>query len=103
MGDARAILTDREREIFQDPDSVTDSYFSRVVTKVGDKIDRLDEDLSIFDQHYSDHAERMRGVVCEKDETSLRLDKNTWKALNARRDPGEDLEDVILRILNETD
>lgn len=103
---ARAILTERQKEILRDPSSVSDSYYRSVVSKVRDKIDRLEEDLNFLDENHKDLAEQMQEAVCDgdsaDDELSIQLNRETWKEINARREPGESLEDAISRIVKKS-
>lgn len=60
----RAILTKREREILSGEDEVSDSYYYRVVSRVREKIDQLDQDLRILDDNHEQLAAELRVVVC---------------------------------------
>lgn len=66
--DYRAILTEREQEILTGEADVSDSYYYRVVTRVRDKIQRLQADLDVLDEHHDTLGEELREVVCEDDE-----------------------------------
>lgn len=101
--DYRATLTDREIEIFEHPDDVDEKYFYRVVTRERKKIQKLKEDLKILDEHYPKLADEMREAVCEEDDTSIRLDRETWKRLNQQKEPGESFADVVNRLLDGSD
>ena len=37
------------------------------------------------------------------DTTTLQVSKDTWKRLNARKEPGETFDDVITRLLDDSD
>lgn len=63
----RAILTSREREILSGEDEVSDGYYYRVVSRVREKIEQLDQDLRILDANHDKLAEELRLVVCSKD------------------------------------
>jgi len=69
MGDdRRAILTDREREILLgEADDVSEKYYGVVVTRVRNKIKRLEEDLRALEAHDS-LGDELREVVCGEDE-----------------------------------
>jgi len=64
--DYRAILTDREKEILRGEADVTEKYYYRVVTRVRRKIEELDEDLKILDDHDS-LGDELRDIVCDDD------------------------------------
>ena len=59
MGDRRALLTDREREIVAGEADVSDSYRYQTI-----RYDRLDGDLQALDKH-GDLLEELREVVCQ--------------------------------------
>lgn len=61
----RAILTEREREILSGEDEVSESYYYRVVTRVRDKIERVEQDLEVLDEHHDTLGDELREVVCE--------------------------------------
>ncbi|QLD91169.1 hypothetical protein HWV07_04255 [Natronomonas salina] len=63
--DYRAILTDREREILAGDDEVSESYYYRVITRVRDKIEKLEDDLEVLDEHHDTLGDELRDVVCE--------------------------------------
>lgn len=65
MADRRALLTDREREIVagEAPD-VTDEYRYQTISRVRNRLDRLDGDLEAFEKH-GDLLEELREIVCE--------------------------------------
>lgn len=35
--------------------------------------------------------------------TTITIEKTTWKRLNSRKEPGESFEDVVERLLNDTE
>jgi hypothetical protein len=62
----RAIITDREEEILTGEADVSESYYYRVVTRVRDKIERLEDDLAVLDEHHEGLASELREIVCEE-------------------------------------
>lgn len=64
--DYRAILTQREKEILSGDADVGEKYYYRVVTRVRDKIEKLDADLSILDEHHDTLGDELRETVCEE-------------------------------------
>lgn len=67
MGDdRRALLTDREREILLGEADVSEKYYGVVVTRVRNKIERLEEDVEALEAHDT-LADELREVVCEND------------------------------------
>ncbi len=63
--DYRAILTPREKEILTGQADVSEKYYYRVVTRVRQKINAVEGDLAILDEHHDTLGDELRGVVCE--------------------------------------
>jgi len=63
--DYRAILTAREKEILRGEADVSEKYYYRVVTRVRDKIEQLEEDLEILDENHDTLGDELREIVCE--------------------------------------
>ena len=63
--DYRALLTDREREILSGGADVGDTYYYRVVSRVRQKIGRLDGDIAAL-EHHDTLADELRDVVCSE-------------------------------------
>jgi len=61
----RALLTDREREILTGEADVSDDYRYRVVSRVRDKIDELQEDLALLEDHHDTLGEELRDAICD--------------------------------------
>jgi hypothetical protein len=59
----RGLLTEREREILHGDADVTDDYRYVVVSRVRQKIRRLEGDLEALEQHDS-LADELRTIVC---------------------------------------
>jgi len=66
----RAILTDREKEILRGEADVSESYYYRVITRVRQKIEQLDDDLALLDEHHDTLGDEMREAVCEDSQDS---------------------------------
>lgn len=64
--DARALLTDREREILLGDADVTEKYYYVVVTRVRGRIERLEQDLPALESHDT-LGDELRDVVCRED------------------------------------
>ena len=62
----RAILTAREDEIMCGEADVSDNYYYRVVSRIHDKIGRLESDLETLEQNHPDLASELRETVCER-------------------------------------
>lgn len=62
--DYRALLTDREIEILKREAGVSDKYYYRVVSRVRDKIERLEADMEILDDNHDTLGEELRETVC---------------------------------------
>ena len=63
----RGLLTDREREIVKGEADVSDDYRYRVASRIRNKIDRIDDDVTILEEHRADLLEELREVVCDGD------------------------------------
>jgi hypothetical protein len=61
--DYRAILTDKEKEILAGDADVSDGYYYRVVTRVRKKVERLEEDLDLLDEHHDTLGDELREAV----------------------------------------
>ncbi|ELZ20819.1 hypothetical protein C475_19508 [Halosimplex carlsbadense 2-9-1] len=68
--DYRAILTDREKEIIRGEADVSDKYYYRVITRVRQKIEQLEEDLQVLDDNHDSLGDEMREVVCDDGQES---------------------------------
>lgn len=66
--DYRAILTDREKEILRGDADVSDSYYYRVITRVRDKIQAIEDDLQLLDEHHDTLGDELRDIVCNDDD-----------------------------------
>ena len=65
----RAILTPREREIIRGEADVSDSYYYRVVSRVREKVGRLESDLNVLEESHSALAIELREAVCDEEPT----------------------------------
>ena len=63
--DYRAILTDREREILSGEADVSEKYYYRVVTRVRQKINEIEDDLELLDEHHDTLGDELREIVCD--------------------------------------
>jgi hypothetical protein len=61
----RGLLTNREQEIIEGDADVSDEYYYRVVSRIRNKIKRVEEDVEILEENRSDLLEELRDVVCE--------------------------------------
>lgn len=62
----RALLTDDERAILRGEKEVNEKYYYVVVSRVRQKINRLDEDIAALDHHDS-LGDELREVICTED------------------------------------
>jgi len=62
----RGLLTDREREIIKGEADVSDDYRYRVASRIRNKIERIDGDVSILEENRADLLEELREVVCDE-------------------------------------
>ena len=69
--DRRALLTEREREILLgEGEEVSEKYYSVVVSRVRNKIERLEEDIPALDAHDT-LGDELREVVCDEEEDDV--------------------------------
>ena len=69
MGDRRALLTDRERDIISgDADDISDAYRYQTISRVRQRFDRLQEDLELLDEHHDTLGDELRDIVCKEDD-----------------------------------
>jgi hypothetical protein len=61
----RAILTEREKEIISGEADVEESYYYRVITRVRDKIEQIEGDLEVLDEHHDTLGDELREIVCD--------------------------------------
>lgn len=66
--DYRAILTAREKEILSGEADVSEKYYYRVVTRVRQKIEQLEEDLTVLDENHDTLGDELREIVCDDEE-----------------------------------
>ena len=66
-GEYRAILTPREREIITGEADVSDSYYYRVVSRIREKINQLDDDLAVLEENHAKLAEELREAICDNE------------------------------------
>jgi ElaB/YqjD/DUF883 family membrane-anchored ribosome-binding protein len=59
----RGLLTDREREVLSGVADVDDNYVYQIRSRVREKIDRLEDDVQLLEQHHPDIAEELRAAV----------------------------------------
>lgn len=59
----RALVTDREMEILQHDADVSEKYYHVVVTRVRNRINRLEGEIEALEKHDS-LADELRDVVC---------------------------------------
>ena len=63
----RGLLTDREREIIKGEADVSDEYRYRVASRIRNKIERIDGDVSILEENRADLLAELREVVCDEE------------------------------------
>jgi predicted nucleic acid-binding Zn-ribbon protein len=73
--DYRAILTDKEQEIIAGDADVSDGYYYRVVTRVRKKIERLESDLELLDEHHDSLGDELREAVDAVDDAMAEADE----------------------------
>ena len=66
MSEDRGLLTDREREILQGEANVSDGYRYRVVSRVRNKIERLQRDREILEMSHPELAKEFHDAACSR-------------------------------------
>ena len=61
----RALLTEREEEILTGEAGVSEKYYYRVVSRVRDKVEAVEGDLRVLDEHHDTLGDELREVVCD--------------------------------------
>lgn len=64
--DYRSLLTEREVEILTGEADVSEKYYYRVVSRVRDKIEGLEKDISILEENHDTLADELREVICSE-------------------------------------
>jgi hypothetical protein len=65
MTDRRALLTDREREIIDGTATdVSDEYRYQTISRVRNRLQRLEGDIEAFESH-GELADELRAIVCD--------------------------------------
>lgn len=67
MGRSRALLTETDRErIASDPTTdEEENYRYQAISRVRDRLDELDEDITVLQEHHPELLGEIRGVVCD--------------------------------------
>ena len=60
----RGLLTEREKEILRGEADVDESYEYRVVSRVRSKIENVEADIEVLEDHDSNLLDELRDVVC---------------------------------------
>jgi len=63
----RGLLTEREKEILRGDADVDESYEYRVVSRVRSKIEKVEEDVDVLEEHDSNLDDELRDAVCNDD------------------------------------
>ncbi|WP_122089450.1 hypothetical protein [Halalkalicoccus subterraneus] len=64
---ARALLTDREREIISGTADVKDDYRYQTISRIRNRLERLDGDIEAMEAH-GDLADELRSIVCGEEQ-----------------------------------
>ncbi|KDE58528.1 hypothetical protein EL22_04100 [Halostagnicola sp. A56] len=60
----RGLLTEREREILSGDADVSDNYRYRVVSRIRTKMDALEDDVEVLEDHHEGLYEELQDIVC---------------------------------------
>ncbi|AHF99430.1 hypothetical protein HALLA_12190 [Halostagnicola larsenii XH-48] len=63
----RGLLTEREREILSGDADVSDNYRYRVVSRIRTKMDALEDDVEVLEEHHEGLYEELQDIVCKDD------------------------------------
>jgi len=66
MSEGRGLLTEREREALRGEDS--DNYRYKTRTYVKRRLEKLEEDITVLENHEEDLLQELRAVVCDSGE-----------------------------------
>lgn len=64
-GRYRGLLTEREKEILSGEADVSDDYRYRVISRIRSKIEEIEEDRGVLEEHHPDLLKELREAVCE--------------------------------------
>ena len=65
MGRTRALMTPTEREYIADEGDVDENKRYQAVSRVRDRIEELERDVELLEEHHPKLLEEVRGVVCD--------------------------------------
>lgn len=65
MGRTRALLTQTDREYIAGEEDVEENKRYQAVSRVRDRIDELEQDVDLLEEHHPKLLEELREVVCE--------------------------------------
>lgn len=68
MGRSRALLTETDREYISGDDDAIDADSNKryqAVSRVRDRLDELERDVAVLEDHHPELLEEIRAVVCE--------------------------------------
>lgn len=68
MGDGRALLTDREREILAGEDDVSDNYRYKVESVARQRARQIEQDVEVLREHCPEIFAELHDAVCDSDE-----------------------------------
>ncbi len=68
MGRTRALMTSTDREYIADGEGVDENKRYQAVSRVRDRIDELEADVEVLEEHHPELLEEVRDVVCGEDD-----------------------------------
>ena len=66
MSSGRALFTEREREILSGEADVKDNYRYKVESVARQRVQELEADIAVLEEHYPEIYEELSEVVCEE-------------------------------------
>lgn len=66
MGRTRALMTETDRRYIAGEDDVDDSKRYQAISRVRDRLEELDDDIDILQEHHPELLSELRTVVCEE-------------------------------------
>lgn len=70
MTEGRGLLTDREREALMGEDS-SDTYRYKTRTYARRRLEKLERDVEVMEEHAPDLLDELRAIVCEEENADV--------------------------------
>ena len=67
MGRTRALMTETDRRYIAGEDDVDDSKRYQAISRVRDRLEELEDDIDVLEEHHPELLGELRDVVCTGD------------------------------------